>query len=185
MSCQDCIAQANEFLDETLDTLERARHQAHLERCPPCARYHRVLRDGLRLVRDVDEIQPSASFAGRLHGRLRGLEEEQAGRERAALTGASAVIAVAGLIALAAWAPILRERLGSAAGEGDVSGQGPVAEFPPALTPAWDWWYGGPAGESGVRLVSHTATFPGPYSPLVVQPPVTGPATRPASTYGE
>ena len=182
MTCHDCIARANEFIDETLGSLERARHAAHLERCAGCARYHRVLRKGLRLAQDLGEIQPSDQFAVRLRGRLRGLEDEQASRDRAVLSGASVVIAVAGLVALAAWAPIWQE-----AAEARAS-MALVDDAVPGLPPEWpsrDWWYGGPGG-SVIPVGNRSAAFPGPYSPLVVQPPVVNGANRTAGPlYGD
>jgi len=170
MTCQDCIARATEFLDETLSPIERARHASHIERCPRCARYHRVMERGLGLARDVAEIQPSPGFRVALHGRLRGLAEEQRRRERAA-SGAALVLAVAGLIALAAWAPIWQDsiqarRSNTVALRSDVP-PGP----PPDDVRGPDWWYGGMGG-NGMAANRTAATFPGPYSPLVVQPPM-------------
>jgi hypothetical protein len=168
MTCQDCIAKATDYLDRTLSPLERARHASHIERCPTCARYHRVLERGLVLARGVAEIQPSPGFRVRLNGRLRGLENERRRRERAA-AGAAMVLAVAGLIALSAWAPIWQESLQTRRSSAMALRSDPVPGLPPAES-SWDWWYVGLGEWGAVNRVS--ATFPGPYSPLVVQPPV-------------
>ncbi|MGD8276757.1 MAG: hypothetical protein PVH00_01970 [Gemmatimonadota bacterium] len=170
MTCQDCIGQTTDFLDETLSPIDRARHAAHIERCPSCARYHRVLKRGLGLARDVAEIEPSAGFRMRLHGRLRGLEEERRRRERAA-SGAALVLAVAGLVALAAWVPVWQDamqarRSSAMTLEGDA-----VPGPPPPGSEMMDWWwYGGMGGAAAASRPA--AAFPGPYSPLIVQPPV-------------
>ena len=102
------------------------------------------------------------------------------------MSGATVAIAVAGLIALAAWAPIWQDGIGSKTADRSAAEPTPVAELPPAPGSAWDWWYGGPGSESNIPAVSRSAAFPGPYSPLVIQPPITGAAARSAAlSYGE
>jgi len=169
MTCQNCIAQATDFLDETLSPIERARHASHVERCPSCARYHRVLERGLGLARDVAEIEPTPGFRMRLHGRLRGLDEERRRRERAA-SGAALVLTVAGLVALAAWVPVWQDAL-QARRSAAVSLQGDALPGLPPEGAMMDWWYPG-LGGSAAAVSRPAAAFPGPYSPLIVQPPV-------------
>jgi hypothetical protein len=184
MTCQNCIAQATDFLDEALSPIERARHASHLERCPNCARYHRVLERGLGLARDVAEIEPTPGFRMRLHGRLRGLDEERRRRERAA-SGAALVLTVAGLVALAAWVPIWQDAFQGRRSTA-VSMQSDVMPGLPPETGMMDWWYPGLGGSAAVSRPA--AAFPGPYSPLIVQPPVvTGGASNRASlvNYGD
>ncbi len=184
MTCQDCIAQVTDFLDETLSPIEWARHASHIERCASCARYHRVLRRGLGLVRDVAEIEPTPGFRTRLHRRLRGVNEERRRRERAA-SGAALVLVVAGLVALAAWVPIWQEAMQAQR----ATAFSLQADARPGLPPEMDmmdWWYPGLDGSAAVSRPA--ATFPGPYSPLVIQPPVvTGGASNGAAlvNYGD
>ena len=185
MTCRDCIAQANDFIDDTLGPVERARHAAHIQRCAPCARYHRVLRNGLQLAHDVGEIQPSPGFSVRLESRLLSLDDERSRRERAVLSGATVAIAVAGLIALAAWAPVWQEVLEARASEALLASQRPLAELPPVAFPSWEWWYGGPVSDPAVLVVNRSAAFPGPYSPLVVQPPIVNGANRGTLHHGD
>src|SRR5690606_18291876 len=62
MTCQEFLARYSEYLDERLEPLESALWRAHMNRCPSCARYDRVLRRGLALVRDLPEVEPSSDF---------------------------------------------------------------------------------------------------------------------------
>lgn len=184
MTCQDCVNQETDFIDDALTPLERARHASHLERCTSCARYHRVLARGLQLVRDMPEIQPSPGFRGTLHRRLRAVQDDRIRRERAVLSGATAAIALAGLIALAAWAPVWQEAVQRRHTE--VAARDQLATVPTVELPPGQWWYDGPGGEGSTPLVHRVSTFPGPYSPLVVQPPaVSTPGTTPAYSDGE
>jgi len=185
MTCKDFIGQATDFLDETLSPIDRARHASHLDRCPSCARYHRVLRRGLGLVRDVAPIEPSAGFRVGLYGRLRGLDEEQRRRERAA-SGAALVLTVAGLIALAAWVPVWQDAV-QARRSNAMTMQGDGLPGLPPANEMMDWWY---RGMGAGAVLARPATFPGPYSPLVIQPPVvTGGSAMPNAsglvTYGD
>lgn len=184
MTCQDCINQATDFIDDALTPLQRARHASHLEQCTSCARYDRVLRRGIRLVHDMPQIQPSPGFRGRLHRRLRTVDDERIRRERIVLSGATVAVALAGLIALAAWAPVWQEALQrrqAAVARGQFTAM-PTVELPPG-----QWWYEGLAGQPAPSAIHRVATFPGPYSPLVVQPPSvnTAGATAPAFSDGE
>jgi hypothetical protein len=142
------------------------------------------MRRGLQLARALPEIVPSSDFDQRLQHRIFHVQDELARTDRVGASGAVVALALAGVIALAAWSPVLTGRdatqaaraesgLTEAAARG--AGHDPI-DAPP-------WWYGGTAG----RVFSFTAmsptpiatlselaaAFPGPYSPLIVSPPVT------------
>ncbi len=172
MTCADCIALASDYIDEVLAARDAARLLAHTQRCESCARYLRVLERGLKLARAVPVIEPSPEFEWKLNRRLRELDEVLAERQRSVRSGAAVALAVAGLVALAAWSPILAPRL-------------PEAFFPATSSPittgpdrdrtdevqGWDWWYGGPQPVA-LKPPNASNAFPGPYSPLLVEPPL-------------
>lgn len=108
MTCQEFLARYSEYLDERLEPLESALWRAHMNRCPSCARYDRVLRRGLALVRDLPEVEPSSDFGPRLQHRLYHVDDEPEMGHRA--SGASAVVslAIAGVLAAIAWSPVIR-----------------------------------------------------------------------------
>jgi hypothetical protein len=176
--CGEFMARHSDFMDGLLPTLAAARLRAHVESCSACARYDRVVRKGIDLVRDIPAIQPSSDFEQRLQHRLYHLEDGDLLRQRPA-TGAAATLLVAAVIALLAWSPVVLQdglRTG-AAGSASLAGTGADTDFsdvdyvPVAAgsTPAFmdaGTWYPLPA-----PYATRLAAFPGPYSPLVVTPP--------------
>ena len=184
MTCQDYLALYSDYLDEQLEASEAARVRAHVETCSRCARYDRVLRRGLTLVREAPDVPASFDFQDRLQHRIFHVQDDMA-RGRFAGSGTAVSVAIAGMIALAAWTPLLRAvdaepRVEAAAtpAEPDLPSAGSIV--------APDWWY--PSVGAGIfSRTSFTyplgldASFPGPYSPLIVQPPVrmgAAPTTR-------
>lgn len=170
MTCRECLQRYSDFLDETMTAGEMARCRAHLERCTSCARYHRVMRNGLELVRALPPVEPSAEFGDRLRHGIYHVRDARPERRRGSALSAG-VVAVAALAAVALWGP-----LPSPATPADA-GRQELVSVPEHL--GVDWWYPiaasaafpVPGGEAPQTL---SMTFPGPYSPLIIEPPVYG-----------
>lgn len=191
--CTELLARHADYLDGQLAPHEAARLQWHLSVCGTCARYDRIVRQGLDLVRELPDISPATDFEQRLQHRLYHVQDEMAGGDSRAAAGAVATFAVAGLIALLAWSPLL---IGTADEPGAIAAAErqpqrhtvPTLPALPAPTPllsgAGDLWE--PAGAvsplSSGEMSRILAAFPGPYSPLVVTPPVHGRAVRTISS---
>jgi hypothetical protein len=158
------------FLDGLLSDMEAAAHEAHMRVCAACARYARVLKRGLALVRELPEIEPSAHFEQRLQHRI--FELEDAAREERT-TGRSATgLAAAALLALIAWSPLLLPVLSADADAGSANlAQAETQTLQPETTIRQDWYIEPVAPEldrtSVHRLVGHAGSF----SPLIVSPP--------------
>lgn len=79
---------------------------AHLEVCPACARYDRVIGGGVQVFRTLPAVAPSPDFQTRLLQRLQ-LMDHAAGRH-----GSGASLAMTAMICVAlgvgAWLPALR-----------------------------------------------------------------------------
>lgn len=172
MTCTDCIAISSEYLDDLLGPSERSAYDAHLSMCADCARYHRVLSRGLDLVHATPPIPATSDFIVKLNRRLRSLDDERFEKQQSVVSGAAITVALASVIALAAWSPILRPMM--ARGTSQVQAAMTEEESEDEEWP-----------ESSSRLTpylrpvvspppSMTAAFPGPYSPLVVEPPAVG-----------
>lgn len=108
MTCQEFLVRHAEFMDELLPQSEAARWEAHLAACASCARYDRVIRQGVRILRAAPEVEPSSDFFPRLQHRLYNLEDEMRVGNRGPGAGAMASLAIAGMLALLAWSPLLR-----------------------------------------------------------------------------
>lgn len=197
MTCQEFLARYSEYLDELLDPMEAARWHHHLGRCASCARYDRVMRQGLELVRDLPSLEPSPDFEARLQHRLFHVRDE---REDERASGASAVVAlaIAGMLAAIAWSPLLRQAplmidlpaVQARAPGAELRAAAPAPFSLPATWPEpvaatddaeeagvlpWWWQPGGTDAGAGWPTFdpfhsSYTIT-PGPYSPLIVDPP--------------
>jgi hypothetical protein len=180
--CDEFMARHSDYMDGLLPTLAAARLQAHVEVCLACARYDRVVRKGIDLVRDLPVIEPTCDFQQRLQHRLYHVEDASLLAQGRPATGAAATLVVAALIAMLAWSPVLLRDGQPAAIAGDATfiqhdGDDRVTDtdFGPAAASALPafldaaTWYPLPASEPHATRL---AAFPGPYSPLVVAPPV-------------
>jgi hypothetical protein len=176
MDCQDFLARYSEYLDEVIDLEDMEQLEQHLGACDACTRYDRVMRRGLDLARTIPTITPSSDFQLRLEHRLLHVRDEMSADGRALNGGAAVSLAVAGLLALAAWGPLLRANADSVA-DASPGGATEVAVYDAqprqSVAPADAWWPANtlvPAFNSPAR--SMTGAFPGPYSPLIVSSPL-------------
>lgn len=163
MTCQEFLSHQPDYVDGCLDAAVVARCDAHLSGCANCARRERILRKSLSLLSELPAVAPSTDFQTRLDHRLLHLQDELARHDRFAGSGTLAVLAIAATIALVAWGPMLFQ----------VRPEGmPAVAVQSVRTPASLEYYGrgSGAGDGGASL---SATFPGPYSPLIVEAPVT------------
>lgn len=123
LDCSEFLEGYSGFRDGTLGEVRSADFEEHLGVCDACARYDRVIRDGVALVRELPEIEPSYDFLPRLQHRIYHLEDDRARARQG--SGASAVLisGIALAIGATAWAPLLR-------------GGAPVVELPPVVAHA-------------------------------------------------
>ena len=96
----------------------------------------------------------------------------------------AAALAVAAMIALLAWSPLLVQRMTDAAPQASAQAFQPLGPVPSALGDA-SWYTTIPVGvpvtaAGAMMLIGRPAIEPGPYNPLIVQPPVR--AVRTVST---
>jgi hypothetical protein len=191
--CDELLARHADYLDGLLAPHEAARLQLHMELCTSCARYDRIVRHGTELVRDLPEITPSSDFELRLQHRIFHLEDSAALRDSRPAASAMATFAVAGVIALLAWSPLLLTENDDVAVTSVpavrtiADAEAPLSQLPqhtPLLSSTRDVWQPLPSlsSLSNGETVRVMAAFPGPYSPLVVQPPVHGRSVRTIST---
>ena len=173
VGCDEYLARHSEYLDGLLSPIAAARLSAHAAACGSCARYDRIVRKGIDMLRDLPDVQPSEEFEQRLQHRIFHMEDADSLQSRP--LGLAATLGVATAIALLAWSPMImtgaRDDVATGAAREnatvaatDAYGTVPLfsqsAWYPMALPAA-------PAHQPSGLL----AAFPGPYSPLVVTPP--------------
>lgn len=107
MTCQEFLARYSDYLDERMDAIEAPRWRRHVEVCPACARYDRILRKGLPLMRSLPHIEPSHDFFPRLQHRLFHVDDDLKAGRRPSGAGVAASLAIAGALAMLAWGPLL------------------------------------------------------------------------------
>lgn len=185
--CEQLRERHGDYLDGVLSAAGLAQVQSHLEECDACARYDRVLRRGVELARQLPVVKPAADFELRLQHRIYHLQDGDAFGQQRPLAGIGVAATLAIVIALIAWSPFLVldradfERKADGAAEPGAM----MAALPPAdpLGTVAVSWYPGlvPALPTHPFMVRPTV-FPGPYSPLIVNPPVHGGPVRLTST---
>lgn len=203
MTCGEFLARHSDYLDEELGADGAAEMRQHMGGCARCARYDRVLRRGLELVRDLEPVLPTTDGYVALHEHLARTTPPppETAAPRAPL---AATIAVAGVVALVAWSALFRATgvPAMAAGESVFRGSDGASELvagtgaelmavtspvlpgidvvTPLLPAARPGWRRSPAT---LAPASARVRLPGPYTPLVLQPPDFGdrPAVPPPS----
>lgn len=108
MTCQEFLARHSEYMDDLLTPAEASRYAVHISNCAACARYDRVIRQGVRLLQAAPEVEPSTDFFPRLQHRLYNLEDELRAGARGPGSSAIVSLALAGVLALLAWSPLMR-----------------------------------------------------------------------------
>ncbi len=130
MTCGEFLAQHSEYLDEELGAESAVEMQLHLVGCARCARYDRVLRRGLSLLKSADPVQPTRDvFVGADPLLPRTATGHEGAVPRVPL---AATVAVAGVVALVAWSALFR-----AAGVPATAVGEPVRGTAPAVAGLW------------------------------------------------
>lgn len=108
MNCSQVVANFTDYLDGVASAENAAAIERHLASCTACGRYEMVLRRGSRLLRSLPEPELREDFAPRLQHRLFHVDNERAVQVTAE-SGAPAltVLAIAIVLAAAAWSPTL------------------------------------------------------------------------------
>lgn len=106
MHCERFLARYSEYRDGLLPPEDKAEFEAHVEECTCCARYHRVMEEGLHLLSSIPSAETSDDFMPRLRHRLYGVDAGIVQPFGGRLGGNAALIGVAavGLLALF-WLP--------------------------------------------------------------------------------
>ena len=196
MTCDEFLTHYSDYLDECFGPADAARWGAHISECPSCARYDRVMRRGLTLVRELPPMVPGEDFTPRLQHRLYHVQDELIGSRERGLGRVTLFAGAAVLLVAVAWSPLARPDLFRSAPAADahpVAAPAPVAAIAPTAAPrarASDshslfvsavsaptpeyWQTGGshPGETAGVHPVRMSVEhLPGPYSPVFVGMP--------------
>ena len=108
MTCSEFHDRFSDYYDGTGDPSFLGEADVHLAACADCRRYHAILVQGSAILRSSPRVTVSEDFLGRLQHRIYHIDDATAiGREAGSATTVSTAVAIAALIALAAWSPAL------------------------------------------------------------------------------
>ncbi|MFN0096515.1 MAG: zf-HC2 domain-containing protein [Dehalococcoidia bacterium] len=79
LSCQELVELVTAYLDDALDSGERARFEAHLDDCSGCEAYLDQMRTAIRLTGALREEAIGADARGRLLAAFRGWKAQTGG----------------------------------------------------------------------------------------------------------
>lgn len=108
IDCSVFLAGHSDFRDGLLDAAALTAFTDHLDSCASCARYDRVVADGLHLLQRLPELRASSDFEARLERRLQEVDDEILHAENASGASVSLTVAIAVAMAAAAWLPLIR-----------------------------------------------------------------------------
>lgn len=155
VTCGELLERYSELVDERLPGSEAMRLWTHVRSCPSCGRYHRVLRGGVSVLRDLPAPAPPSDFMDGVRSRIR----REAGGSSSRWTLLVLLLAVALAVALAV--------VGSGAAGHAAAGPEPTSVPDPAASHAW------------TQRVESLGSWPAlaspdlpSYSPLIVGPPM-------------
>ena len=104
MTCEEFLARHSDLLDDELPEAIAIRVRLHMAACERCARYDRVLRQGLALFRESEQIQPTVDPYLALQEHVARSEQPLAARRGPAV----ATLAAAAMLGFFAWSALDR-----------------------------------------------------------------------------
>jgi anti-sigma factor RsiW len=109
MECPEFLACSTEWLDKQIPEGEDREMEDHLAGCAECRQYQSTLSRGLKLLRAMPPLEVPSDFHPRLTHRIFHVEDDAEIARESLGSGATtvAVMAVAALMALAAWTPMM------------------------------------------------------------------------------
>lgn len=110
MDCQEYLSRFSEFFDGRSGSWVTKEMESHRSACEGCGRYSEVLEAGGDLLRALPTLDVPLDFRRRLEHRIFHVEDGASIARQTMGTGATtvSVLAVAGLVALSAWAPSVK-----------------------------------------------------------------------------
>lgn len=106
MDCGTFLDGYTDFRDGELMLPDRVAFEAHLRECASCARYDRVVDGGVKVLRDLPELEVSGDFMERLQHRIWHEQDDMAAVRARRARRSSRRVAAAGMAAAASVAAV-------------------------------------------------------------------------------
>ena len=134
MECMEYLARFSDFIDGRTEAPVSQEMEVHRSTCEQCRDYSSTLEAGRELLRSLPEVEVPSDFHLRLQVQIQKISSGTAGLSPNGSLGSGAsgfaILAVAGLMILAAWAPTLPSS-GDAVDLPPVVVESPVPSFTP------------------------------------------------------
>jgi hypothetical protein len=107
MDCTTFVAHFTDYLDGALSHAEGRAMEDHLESCGSCLRYKNVVEHGRSVLQSLPVPELAEDFSSELQNRLFRFAEVAPSDDVASRAPALAVLGIAVLLTVVAWAPLL------------------------------------------------------------------------------
>ena len=109
MDCKEYLARFSEFYDNRAEPGASREMEAHRAGCSGCRKYSKTLESGTEILRALPPLEIPVDFRPRLDHRIYHLEDGASIARESLGTGATSVsvLAIAILVALSAWSPVM------------------------------------------------------------------------------
>jgi len=110
MDCQEYLSRFSEYLDGRTEADVSSEIEEHRSQCERCSRYSHTLEAGRGILQALEPLEVPADFRPRLHHRIYHIEDGAPIARHSLRSGATmvSVFAMAVLVAVSAWAPVIR-----------------------------------------------------------------------------
>jgi len=110
MTCSEYFKNFSDLIDGNTAEEDVRAFEEHLNECSACSRHRRVIEQGSALLRTLPKPKLSENFVPRLRHRLYHVDDQYSLRSVAAVAAASpALLAMAVILMIVSWLPVLRD----------------------------------------------------------------------------
>jgi anti-sigma factor RsiW len=110
MTCSKYFKNFSDLIDGNTAEEDVRAFEEHLNECSACSRHRRVIEQGSALLRTLPKPKLSENFVPRLRHRLYHVDDQYSLRSVAAVAAASpALLAMAVILMIVSWLPVLRD----------------------------------------------------------------------------
>ena len=110
MTCSEYFKNFSDLIDGNTAEEDVRAFEEHLNECSACSRHRRVIEQGSALLRTLPKPKLSENFVPRLRHRLYHVDDQYSLRSVAAVAAASpALLAMAVILMILSWLPVLRD----------------------------------------------------------------------------
>ncbi|HCK35060.1 MAG TPA: hypothetical protein DHW20_07815 [Gemmatimonadetes bacterium] len=109
MTCSEYFKNFSDLIDGNTAEEDVRAFEEHLNECSACSRHRRVIEQGSALLRALPKPKLSENFVPRLRHRLYHVDDQYSLRSVAAVATPPALLAMAVILMILSWLPVLRD----------------------------------------------------------------------------